>query len=168
MISKRKYAANSKHVDQTGKQHDFQLRCLFPRRVVRSRVPEFAVYFCAAIPEVRGRTKINQPGPGFGVLCRFCCRKSGCAQRFSTFLRTSGKRGPASCFLATKNGFRDNIQLSRKHQRAVAGKPNNDPSLSSPHVESATTVSLRKSYRNVHQPNKATIAEARVRPQFPS
>lgn len=99
---------------------------------------------------------------------RFCCRKSSCAQRFSTFLRTSGKRGPASCFLATKNGFRDNIQLSRKHQRAVAGKPNNDPSLSSPHVESATTVSLRKSYRNVHQPNKATIAEARVRPQFPS
>lgn len=53
------------------------------------------------------------------------------------------------------NGIRVNIQLSRKRQRAVAGKPNNDPSLSSPHVEFATTVSLRTSYRNVYQPNRA-------------
>lgn len=43
----------------------------------------------------------------------------------------------------SNEGIRDNIQLSRKRQRAVAGKPNNDPSLSSPHVESAITVSLK-------------------------
>lgn len=43
----------------------------------------------------------------------------------------------------SNEGIRDNIQLSRKRQRAVAGKPNNDPSLSSPHVESAMTVSLK-------------------------
>lgn len=88
---------------------------------------------------------------------RFCCRKSGCAQRFSTFPRTSRKRGPASYFLATKNSFRDNIQLSRKRQRAVAGKPNNDPSLSSLHVESATAVSLRTSYSDAYRPNWAII-----------
>ena len=37
-------------------------------------------------------------------------------------------------------GIRDNIQLSRKRQRAVAGKPNNDPPLSSPHVEPAARI----------------------------
>lgn len=43
----------------------------------------------------------------------------------------------------SNEGIRDNIQLSRKHQRAVAGNPDNDPSLSSPHVESATTACLK-------------------------
>lgn len=57
-----------------------------------------------------------------------------------------------------------NIQLSQKRQRAVVGKPNNDPSLSPPHVESTATASLRTSYRNVKQPNKATINNAAVRP----
>lgn len=56
-----------------------------------------------------------------------------------------------------KDGIHDNIQLSRKHQRAVAGKPNNDPSWSSPHVECTTTVSLRASYRNAYQPIRALI-----------
>lgn len=60
---------------------------------------------------------------------------------------------------------RDNIQLSRKHQRAIAGKPNNDPSLSSPHVESATTVSLRPFYRNARRPNRATSGDAAVQLQ---
>ena len=49
----------------------------------------------------------------------------------------------------SNEGIRDNIQLSWKRQRAVAGKPNNDPSLSPPHVESTATASLRTSYRNV-------------------
>lgn len=79
---------------------------------------------------------------------RFCCRKSGCARRLSIFPRTSKKTAPIVSS-SNNGGIRDNIQLSRKHQRAVAGKPNNDPSLSPPHVESATTVSLRTSYRNI-------------------
>lgn len=57
-----------------------------------------------------------------------------------------------------KDGIHDNIQLSRKHQRAVAEKPNNDPSWSSSHVECTTTESLRTSYRNAYQPNRALRA----------
>ena len=45
-------------------------------------------------------------------------------------------------------------------------KPNNDPSLSPPHVESTETASLGTSYRNVKQPNKAAIGNAAVRHQF--
>lgn len=41
---------------------------------------------------------------------------------------------------SNSGGIRDNIQLSRKRQRAVAGKPNNDPPLSSPHVEPAARI----------------------------
>lgn len=64
------------------------------------------------------------------------------------------------------SGICDNIQLSRKRQRAVAGKPDNDPPLSSPHVESATTASLRTSYCNVKRPNRATIGMQRFFPNF--
>lgn len=46
---------------------------------------------------------------------------------------------PQTESLSSSGGNRDYIQLSRKRQRAVAGKPNNDPPLSSPHVESATS-----------------------------
>lgn len=105
------------------------------------------------------------------VLCfrdmRFCCRKSGCARRFSIFPRTSGKRGPSSCFLAK-------IRLPRQHpvvaktSKGRCRKPDNDPSLSPPHVESAATASLKASYRNVKQPDKATIGNAAVRHQFQS
>lgn len=75
---------------------------------------------------------------------------------------------PQTESLSSSGGIRDNIQLSRKRQRAVVGKPNNDPSLSSPHVESATTVSLETSYRNAKQPSKATIGNAAFRLQLPS
>lgn len=59
-----------------------------------------------------------------------------------------------------KDGIHNNIQLSRKHQRAVAGKPNNDPSWSSPHVEYTTTVSLRRSYRNFQRPRLRTTGSS--------
>lgn len=59
-----------------------------------------------------------------------------------------------------KDGIHDNIQLSRKHQRAVAGKPNNDPSWSSPHVECTTTVSLRTSYRNFQRARLRTTGSS--------
>lgn len=95
---------------------------------------------------------------------RFCCQKSGCARKFSIFPRTSGitasYREPSN-----NDDIRDNIQLSRKRQRAVAGKPNNDPSWSSPHVECTTTVSQRTFYRNVKRPNRATSGNAAVRLQ---
>ena len=45
-------------------------------------------------------------------------------------------------------------------------KPNNDPSLSPPHLESTATVSLKTSYRNFKRPNKATIDNAVVHPNF--
>lgn len=73
---------------------------------------------------------------------RFCCQKSGCARRFPIFSRTSEKRGPASCFLETKKRLPRQHPVVAKPQRAVAGKPNNDPSSSTPHVESTTTISL--------------------------
>lgn len=88
---------------------------------------------------------------------RFCWQKSACARRFSIFSSTSEMMTSHQGSI-NKDGIRDNIQLSRKHQRAVAGKPNNDPSWSSPHVECTTTVSLRKSYRNAYQPNRALRA----------
>lgn len=65
----------------------------------------------------------------------------------------------------SNEGIRDNIQLSRKRQRAVAGEPNNDPSLSSPHVESAMTVSLRTFYRNVKRTNRTTNGNTAARIQ---
>lgn len=59
-----------------------------------------------------------------------------------------------------KDGIHNNIQLSRKHQRAVAGYPDNDPSLSPPHVESAATASLRISYRNFQRPRLRTTGSS--------
>ena len=98
---------------------------------------------------------------------RFCCKKSSCARQVSIFPRTSGERG-LHREVKHKKVIRDNIQLSRKRQRAVVGKPNNDPSLSPPHVESAATVSLETSYRNAKQPSKATIGNAAFRLQLQS
>ena len=92
---------------------------------------------------------------------RFCWQKSGCAQQVSIFPALPKYAVETDC----QKRKRDNIQLSRKHQRAIAGKPNNDPSLSSPHVESATTVSLRSFYRNARRPNRATSGDAAVQLQ---
>lgn len=85
--------------------------------------------------------------------------------RFSPHFRNMRPCKACSSYIS---GIRDNIQLSRKRQRAVVGKPNNDPSLSPPHVESAATVSLGTSYRNAKQPSKATIGNAAFRLQLPS
>lgn len=114
-------------------------------------------------------TTIGQPDPGFAfprpaVLLpkiRLCSEVSDFSPHF---------RNTRRCKACSSNisGVRDNIQLSRKRQRAVAGKPNSDPSLSPPHVESTATASLRTSYRNVKGSNKATIGDAAVRPHFPS
>lgn len=99
---------------------------------------------------------------------RFCWQKIGLCSKVFDFSPHFRNTRPCKACSSNISGIRDNIQLSRKRQRAVIGKPNNDPSLSSPHVESTATASLRTSYRNVKRPNRATIGNAVVRPQFPS
>lgn len=64
---KRKYAANFKHAKHTGIPQRLYLRLLCAKRAVCSGVPEFAAYFRAAIPEVRGKTEIGRPDPGFAL-----------------------------------------------------------------------------------------------------
>ena len=98
--------------------------------------------------------------------CGFVLKKALCSEVFN-FSPHFRKTRPCIACSSDNGGIRDNIQASLKRQRAIAGKPSNDPSLSSPHVESATTVSERF-YRNVQQPNKAMIRNAVGRPQFPS
>lgn len=63
----RKYAANFKHAKHTGMPQRLYLRFLYAKRAVCSGVPEFAAYFRAAIPEVRGKTEIGRPDPGFAL-----------------------------------------------------------------------------------------------------
>lgn len=63
----RKYAANSKHAEHTGMPQRLYLRFLCAKRAVCSWVPEFAAYFRQAIPEVRGKTEIGRPDPGFAL-----------------------------------------------------------------------------------------------------
>lgn len=50
---KRKYAANLKYAKHAEIPQRLYLRFLYAKRTVCSRVPEFAAYFRAAIPEVR-------------------------------------------------------------------------------------------------------------------
>lgn len=164
----RKYAANSKLVKHTGMPQHLYLRFLCAKRAVCSWVPEFAAYFRAAIPEVRGKTEISRPDPGFALpRPAVLLPKIELCSEVSDFSPHFRNTRPCKACSSNISGIRDNIQLSRKRQRAVAGKPNNDPSLSSPHVESATTVSLRTSYRNAKQTNKATIGNAAFRLQLP-
>ena len=61
----RKYAANSKLAKHTGMPQRLYLRFLCAKRAVCSGTPEFAAYFRAAIPEVRGKTEIGRADPGF-------------------------------------------------------------------------------------------------------
>ena len=136
------------------------------KKALCSEVPEFATYFRQAFFGSAGKSKIGRPGPGFtlpqpAVLLakiELCSTLSD----FSPHFRNTRPRKACSSNIS---GIRDNIQLSRKRQRAVVGKPDNDPSLSPPHVESTATASLRTSYRDVKQLNKATINNAAVRPQ---
>lgn len=60
-----KYAANSEFAEHTGMPQRLYLRFLCAKRAVCSWVPEFAAYFRAANPEVRGKTEIGRPDPGF-------------------------------------------------------------------------------------------------------
>ena len=61
----RKYAANSKLAERTGMPRRLYLRFLCAKRAVCSWVPEFAAHFRRAVPEVRGKTEIDRPDPGF-------------------------------------------------------------------------------------------------------
>ena len=165
----RKYAANSKLAERTGIPQRPYLRFPCAKRALCSWVPEFAAYFQQAVPEVRGKTEICRPDP--------CLRlprpavllpKIGLCSEVSDFSPHFRKTRLCIVSKSVNRSIRDNIQLSRKRQRAVVGKPNNDPSLSPPHVESAATVSLETSYRNAKQPSKATIGNAAFRLQLPS
>ena len=63
----RKYSANLKLAEHTGMPQCIYLRFLYAKRAVCSWVPEFAAYFRAAIPEVRGKTENGRPDPGFAL-----------------------------------------------------------------------------------------------------
>lgn len=63
----RKYAANSKYAEHTRIIQRLYLRFLCAKRALCSEVPEFAAHFRQTIPEVRGKTEIDQPDPGFIV-----------------------------------------------------------------------------------------------------
>lgn len=93
----RKYAANSKLVKHTGMPQHLYLRFLCAKRAVCSWVPEFAAYFRAAIPEVRGKTEISRPDPSFALpRPAVLLPKIGLCSVVSDFPRTSVKRGSAS------------------------------------------------------------------------
>lgn len=146
----------------------FYLRFLNTNGALRSEVPEFAAYFRQAIFGSAGKPKSGDqarfhPSTNCGLVGKNRVVLGGF--RFSPHFRITR---PCKACSSNISGISDNIQLSRKRQRAVVGKPNNDPSLSPPHVESTATVSLGTSYRNAKQPNKATTGNAAVRYQFQS
>ena len=92
-----KYAANSKLAERTGIPQRLYLRFLCAKRAVCSLVPEFAAYFRAAIPEVRGKTEIGRPDPGFALTRpAVLLPKIGLFSVVSDFTRTSGEHDPAS------------------------------------------------------------------------
>ena len=126
-----------------------------------SEVPEFAAYFRQAFFGSAGKSKIGRPGPGF-TLPRpaVLLAKIGLCSEVFDFSPHFRNTRPRKACSSNISGIRDNIQLSRKRQRAVVGKPDNDPSLSPPHVESTATALLRLYYRNVQQPNRATSGNA--------
>lgn len=64
---KRKYAANSKLAEHSGMPQHVYLRFLYVKRAVCSWAQEFAAYFRRAIPEVRGKIKIDRPNPSFAL-----------------------------------------------------------------------------------------------------
>lgn len=61
----RKYAAKFRLVDHVGAHQRFYLRLLCAKRAVWSGVPEFAAYFRFENSEMRGKTEICRPDPGF-------------------------------------------------------------------------------------------------------
>lgn len=87
----RKYAANSKLTEHTGMPQRLYLRFLCVKRAACSWVPEFAAYFRAANPEVRGKTEIGRPDPGFALpRPAVLFPKIGLCSEVSDFSRTSG------------------------------------------------------------------------------
>ncbi len=91
-----------------------------------------------------GKIRTGRPDPDYGHPrpALLSSKYELCSEVFD-FSEHFRNARPCKACSSKISAIRDNIQLLRKRQRAVAGKPNNDPSLSSPHVESTTTVSLR-------------------------
>lgn len=135
-----KYAANSKLAKHAGMPQRLYLRFLRAKRAVCSWVPEFAVYFRRAVPGVweKSRSADQTPVLRFRDL-RFVAKNQVVLGGFR-FFPALPELKPQTEGSSNSGGIRDNIQLSRKRQRAVAGKPNNDPPLSSPHVEPAARI----------------------------
>ena len=92
----RKYAANLRLVDYTEKRQHFHLRFLYVRRGLWSGVPEFAAYFCYAIPKVRGNRDLP-PRPQFraSAICCFVAKNQFVLGGFK-FLPALPKIGPFS------------------------------------------------------------------------
>lgn len=66
------------------------LRFFYARKLLRSGIPEFAAYFRSAIPEVRGKTVICRPDPGFALpRPAVLLPKIGLRSAISDFSRTS-------------------------------------------------------------------------------
>ena len=123
-----------------------------------SEVSEFTAYFRQALFGSSGKFRIGHPHPCFRLpRPAVLLAKIGLCSKIFDFSPHFRNTRPCKARSSNNGGIRDNIQLSRKRQRAVVGKPNNDPSLSPPHVESTATASLKTSYRNVKQPNKTII-----------
>lgn len=164
----RKYAAKSNYVEHTKMPQRLYLRFLCAKRPV-ARGFRNLPHTSGGRFRKCGETTIGQPDPGFALpRPTVLLPKIELCSEVSDFSPHFRNMRPCKACSSYISGIRDNIQLSWKRQRAVAGKPNNDPSLSPPHVESTATVSLRTSYRNVKRPNKATIGDAVVRLHFPS
>lgn len=104
-------------------------------------------------PEVRGKNRDRPTSLGL-TLPRpaVLLPKIGLCSEVSDFSPHFRNTRPYKACSSNISSIRDNIQFSRKRQRAVVGKPNNDPSLSSAHVESTTTVSLRIFSQNAQWP----------------
>lgn len=89
----RKYAVNLGLVDHTELRQRNYLQFLCLKTVVWSGVPKFAAYFRSAIAEVREKPRFADQTTVLRLRdLRFCCRKLGCARRFSVFPRTSACR----------------------------------------------------------------------------
>ena len=63
----RKYAAKFRLADHAGARQCLYLRFLGVKRAVWSAVPKFAAYFRFVLMEVRGKTELCRPDPGFAL-----------------------------------------------------------------------------------------------------
>ena len=101
----------------------FYLRFLCAKRAACSWVPEFAAYFRAAIPEVRGKTEIGRPDTGFTLprpaillqKIRLCSEVLG-------FPRTSAKHGSTE-HPAAKTATNSTGKQSLKRKNRLSAVP---------------------------------------------